>query len=109
VSIHDRLREWVRVDNEREASPSEVIVDSQSVKPLRWSLKQSMTQPNRLGRKRHLTVDTLGLVLRVFVSAANVGERKGAKRVLKRVKRMGKAVSRVHTVWVDGAMMALRS
>jgi len=46
----------------------------------------------------------LGLVLRVFVSAANVGERKGAKRVLKRVKRMGKAVSRVHTVWVDGAM-----
>jgi len=41
VSIHDRLREWVRVDNEREASPSEVIVDSQSVKPLRWSLKQS--------------------------------------------------------------------
>jgi len=27
---------------------------------------------------------------------------KGAKRVLKRVKRMGKAVSRVHTVWVDG-------
>jgi len=54
------------------------------------------------GRKRHLTVDTLGLVLRVFVSAANVGERKGAKRVLKRVKRMGKAVSRVHTVWVDG-------
>jgi len=41
-------------------------------------------------------------VLRVFVSAANVGEHKGAKRVLKRVKRMGKAVSRVHTVWVDG-------
>jgi len=61
-----------------------------------------MTQPNRLRGKRHLTVDTLGLVLRVFVSAANVGERKGAKRVLKRVKRMGKAVSRVHTVWVDG-------
>jgi len=55
-------------------------------------------------RRKRLTVDTLGLVLRVFVSAANVGERKGAKRVLKRVKRMGKAVSRVHTVWVDGAM-----
>jgi len=45
------------------------------------------------GRKRHLTVDTLGLVLRVFVSAANVGERKGAKRVLKRVKRMGRLTS----------------
>jgi len=47
------------------------------------------------GRKRHLTVDTLGLVLRVFVSAAN-GVNKGAKRVLKRVKRMGKAVSSPH-------------
>jgi putative transposase len=54
------------------------------------------------GRKRHLTVDTLGLVLRVFVSAASVGEREGAKRVLKRVKRMAKAVSRLHTIWVDG-------
>lgn len=55
-----------------------------------------------LGRKRHLTVDTLGLVLRVFVRAASVGEREGAKRVLNRVKRMGKAVSRLHTIWVDG-------
>jgi len=44
----------VGANNEREASPSEVIVDSQSVKPLRWSLKQSaMTQPNRLRRKPH--------------------------------------------------------
>jgi putative transposase len=54
------------------------------------------------GRKRFLSVDTLGLVLRVFVTAANVGERSGGKRVLKRVKRMGKAVSRLTTIWVDG-------
>ena len=54
------------------------------------------------GRKRFLTVDTLGLVLRVFVTAASVGEREGGKRVLKRVKRMDKAVSRLHTIWVDG-------
>ncbi len=39
------------------------------------------------GRKRFLTVDTLGLVLRVLVTAANVGEREGGKRVLKRVKK----------------------
>jgi len=38
----------------------------------------------------------LGLVLRVFVSAANVGERKGAKRVLKRVKRMGNRLTSPH-------------
>ena len=47
-------------------------------------------------------MDTLGLVRRVLVTAASVPERAGGKRVLKRVKRMGKAVSRLHTVWVDG-------
>jgi transposase len=55
------------------------------------------------GRKRFLTVDTLSLVLRVLVTAASVGEREGSKRVLKRVKRMDKAVSRLHTIWVDGS------
>jgi putative transposase len=54
------------------------------------------------GRKRFLTVDTLGLVLRVLVKAASVGEREGGKLVLKRVKQMGKRVSRLHTLWVDG-------
>lgn len=54
------------------------------------------------GRKRFLTVDTLGLVLRVLVTAASVGEREGGKQVLKRVKCMGSYVSRLHTIWVDG-------
>lgn len=55
-----------------------------------------------LGRKRHLTVDTLGLVLRVLVTAASVPEREGAKLVLKQVKQMDATVFRMHTVWVDG-------
>ena len=54
------------------------------------------------GRKRFMTVDTLGLVLRVWVTAASVGEREGGKHVLKRVKHQGKAVSRLHTIWADG-------
>ena len=49
-----------------------------------------------------MSVDTLGLVLRVFVTAASVGEREGGKGLLKRVKRMGKQVSCLHTIWVDG-------
>ena len=53
------------------------------------------------GRKRFLTVDTLGLVLRVLVTTASVGEREGGKQVLKQVKKMGN-VSRLHTIWVDG-------
>lgn len=104
VAIHDQLHQWVRVDNEREASPSEAVLDSQSVKTAAGVSAQVGFDAGKLikGRKRHLTVDTLGLVLRVWVSAANVGEREGGKRVLKRVKRMDKAVSRLHTIWVDG-------
>ncbi len=47
-----------------------------------------------------MTVDTLGLVLRVLVTAANVPEREGAKLVLSQVQQMGDAVSRLHTIWV---------
>jgi len=54
-----------------------------------------------IGRKRFLTVDTLGLVLRVLVTAANVPEREGGKLVLKPVQQMGESVSRLHTIWVD--------
>lgn len=54
------------------------------------------------GCKRFLTVDTLGLVLRVFVTAASTGEREGGKAILERVRQRGKAVFRLHTVWVDG-------
>lgn len=104
MRIHDHLREWVRVDEEREPSPSEAVIDSQSVKSAAMVSEQVGFDAGKLikGRKRFLTVDTLGLVLRVLVTAASVGEREGGKRVLKRVKKMGKAVSRLHTIWVDG-------
>lgn len=54
------------------------------------------------GRKRHLTVDLLGLVLRVLVTSASVPERLGAKKVLKRVHDTGNKVNRLHTIWMDG-------
>ena len=49
-----------------------------------------------------MTVDTLGLVLRVLVTAADVGERSGGKQVLKRVKQSNTNISRLTTIWVDG-------
>ncbi|KGF72121.1 hypothetical protein DO97_12340, partial [Neosynechococcus sphagnicola sy1] len=49
-----------------------------------------------------MTVDTLGLLLRVLVTAASVPEREGAKQVLQQVKQMGQGVSRLHTIWADG-------
>ena len=54
------------------------------------------------GRKRFVTVDTLGLVLSVFVTAASQTEREGGKIVLQRLKEKGKRIARLHTIWVDG-------
>ena len=104
IEIHDHLREWVRVDEERSASPSEAVIDSQSVKTAAMVSEQVGFDAGKLikGRKRFLTVDTLGLVLRVVVSAASGCEREGGKRVLKRLKRMDKAGARLHTIWADG-------
>ena len=52
------------------------------------------------GRKRHLLVDTLGLIRQVEVTAADVGDRDGLKRVLTRYVAPG--VPRLRKLWVDG-------
>lgn len=104
VRMHDTLREWVRIEAGRQPSPSEAIIDSQSVKSAA-GVNQSVgydAGKQIKGRKRFMTVDTLGLVLRVWVTAASVPERAGGKRVLKAVKQMGNGVSRLHTIWADG-------
>ncbi len=51
------------------------------------------------GRKRHLLVDTLGLLLMVVVHAADVQDRDGARLVLKRI---GKRFARLQLIWADG-------
>ena len=91
LKIHDKLYQWVRVAAEREPSPSEVAVDSQSVETATMISQEVGYDAGKQvhGRKRHLSVDLLGLVLRVLVTSASVPERAGAKRVLKRVHRMG--------------------
>lgn len=103
LHIHDRLREWTRIEQERYHSPSEAILDSQSVKSAAM-VSQSVgfdAGKQIKGRKRFMTVETLGLVLRVLVTAASVGEPEGGKQVLQKVKQMGKQVSGLTTVWVD--------
>lgn len=54
------------------------------------------------GRKRHLLVDTLGLVLMVVVTAASVPERAGAKLLFARLQRRRTWVHRLVLIWVDG-------
>ncbi len=52
------------------------------------------------GRQRHLLVDTLGLLLTVVVTAANVPDRDGAKRLLEGLRHR---LSRLRRIWADGA------
>ena len=60
-----------------------------------------MTRAKKIkGRKRHLLVDTLGLIRQVEVPAAEVGDRDGLKRVLTRY--MAPGVPRLRKLWVDG-------
>jgi transposase len=104
VQIHDTLRVCTRLEEQRHPSPSEAILDSQSVKSAAMVQQAIGFDAAKCihGRKRFMTVDTLGLVLRVFVTAASVTEREGGKQVLQQVSHMGKFVSRLHTIWVDG-------
>jgi transposase len=104
LKMHDQLHEWVRIEQDRHRSPSEAVIDSQSVKSAAGvSAAVGYDAGKQIkGRKRFMTVDTLGLVLRVWVAAASVPEREGGKTVLKQVKQMGKKVSRLHTIWADG-------
>lgn len=104
IEIHDHLREFTRIEQERQPSPSEASIDSQSVKSAAMVHEAVGYDAGKQikGRKRFISVDTLGLVLRVLVTAASVGEREGGKQVLSRVKQMGQSVARLHTIWVDG-------
>jgi transposase len=104
LKIHDKLYQWVRVAAGREATPSEAAVDSQSVETATMIHQDVGYDAGKQvhGRKRHLTVDLLGLVLRVLVTSASVPERQGAKLVLKKVSETGNQVKRLHTIWMDG-------
>jgi hypothetical protein len=71
-----------REQGEREASPAAAIIDSQSVKSAEKgglvSIRMAMMQARRSkGKKRHLLVDTLGLLLHAIVHPADIQDRDG--------------------------------
>lgn len=102
--INHKLHQWVRVSENREPSPSAAILDSQLVKtatPAAIEVGYDSAKQTK-GRKRHLLVDTLGLVLMVVVSAANVPERAGAKLVFARLQQVRQRVERSVMIWVEG-------
>jgi transposase len=100
--FHDRLRSRLREKLGRDAEPSAGVIDSQSVKADAVVGADSRGfDGGKLvnGRKRHVVVDTLGLLLGVMVTAADTGDRAAAQVLLRQVTD---AHHQLELVWADG-------
>ncbi|MFJ4188198.1 transposase [Kitasatospora sp. NPDC089509] len=102
TEFHDRLRGRVREAAGRDSEPTTGIIDAQSVKGA-----ASVPEASRgfdgakkvNGRKRHIVVDTLGLLLIVMVTAASVTDREAGRHLL---ARLCERYWRITPVWADG-------
>jgi putative transposase len=98
--LNSTLRSQLRSRMGRRSRPTGAILDSQSVKSDPHGGDVGYDAAKKIkGRKRHLLVDTLGLVLGVLVTPANVPERDGAELLLQRVLGW---LHWLRVIWVDG-------
>jgi transposase len=100
AALNDALRICLRAQERRDAQPTAAILDSQSVKADGHGGEVGFDAGKKInGRKRHILVDTLGLLLGVVVTPASCPERDGAQQVLQRVAGW---FTKMRKIWVDG-------
>ena len=99
-SINARLRALVRAKAAKRCRPTGAVLDSQSIKSDPHGGTVGYDAAKRIkGRKRHLLVDTLGLLLGVEITAADVPEREGTRDLLTDVLPW---FNWLRKLWVDG-------
>jgi putative transposase len=99
--INCTLRERVRVAAGRQAQPTAAILDRQTVKTTQPGGPRGYDGGKKLsGRKRHLLVDTLGSLLKVFVQEADLRDPAAAPALL---AWAGQHLPTLHHLWVDMA------
>jgi putative transposase len=101
--MHDVLRDCVRKTAGRKVAPTAAIVDSQSVKTPDQAGERGYDAGKKIsGRKRHVAVDCLGLILAVMITPAAVQDRDAARPLIKGLVSM---YGRLQIIWADGGYL----
>ena len=101
----ETLHQWERQSQGRLPEPSACCADSQSIKTATQGEDVGFDGHKKIkGRKRHILVDTLGLIVAVVVTAAHRDDRLGLITLLQRYFASG--VTRLRKIWVDGGYEA---